>query len=127
MDSKIIYLGHAQRADRMVWVPVLSESDSAPPVVEKWVRQGRLCRKNGASTAIRPYLGFADGRCRAPTKMVSELTRGVSGLTKMVSELTRGVSGLTKMVSELTRSVSGLTKMVSELTRGVSGLTKMVS
>jgi hypothetical protein len=37
MDSKIIYLGHAQRADRMVWVPVLSESDSAPPVVEKWV------------------------------------------------------------------------------------------
>ena len=67
-----------------------------------------------------PPLGFADGRCRAPTKMVSELTRGVSELTKMVIELT-------KMVSELTRSVSGLTKMVSELTRGVSGLTKMVS
>ena len=74
-----------------------------------------------------PPLGFADGRCRAPTKMVSELTRSVSGLTKMVSELTRGVSGLTKMVSELTRGVSGLTKMVSELTHGVSGLTKMVS
>jgi hypothetical protein len=36
MDSKIIYLGHAQRADRMVWVPVLSESDSAPP----WSKNG---------------------------------------------------------------------------------------
>ena len=36
MDSKIIYLGHAQRADRMVWVPVPSESDSAPPMVQKW-------------------------------------------------------------------------------------------
>jgi hypothetical protein len=36
MDSKIIYLGHAQRVDRVVWVAVPSESNTAPPVVEKW-------------------------------------------------------------------------------------------
>ena len=41
MDSKIIYLGHVQQAARMVWEPVPSETDSAPPVVEKWVRRGR--------------------------------------------------------------------------------------
>jgi hypothetical protein len=41
MDSKIIDLGHEQPADRMVWVAVLSESDSAPSVAEKWARRGR--------------------------------------------------------------------------------------
>jgi hypothetical protein len=34
MDSKIIYLGHVQQAARMVWEPVPSETDSAPPVAE---------------------------------------------------------------------------------------------
>jgi hypothetical protein len=31
MDSKIIYLGYAQWADRGGWVAVLSESGSTPP------------------------------------------------------------------------------------------------
>jgi len=39
MDSKIIFWGYAQQADRVIWVAVVSESYSEPPVVEKWVMQ----------------------------------------------------------------------------------------
>ncbi len=37
--GKIIFLGYAQQADRVVWVVVVSERDTAPRVVEKWVMQ----------------------------------------------------------------------------------------
>jgi hypothetical protein len=58
MDSKIIYLGHAQQADRVVWVPVPSESDSAPPVVEKWVKRGRSPSKPSTPVFIAGPLTF---------------------------------------------------------------------
>ena len=40
-DSKIIFLGYTQLADRGVLVAVVSEKHSRPPAVEIWVRRGR--------------------------------------------------------------------------------------
>ena len=42
----------------------MSSQDSGAQRRLCWM-QGRLRRKSGASTAIRPYLGLFDGRCRA--------------------------------------------------------------
>jgi hypothetical protein len=59
---------------------------------------------------------WTDAQCESTDKIVSELTRGLSGLTKTVSRVT-GV------VSRLMKKLSGLTKFGSRLTIGVSELT----
>ena len=37
--AKSFFWGDAQQADRVVWVVVVSERDTAPRVVEKWLMQ----------------------------------------------------------------------------------------